>query len=98
METQIVCPFTLELAQMTSERRFLAAFVFQMSADVALEFVALETSDAAVDAVVFNVIRFCICNNTVEYLIRLDVSTHHQDPEKSWLEQMNETLVTTPNR
>lgn len=70
MKTQIICPFALEIAQVTSKCGFLAAFVLQMSTDVALEFVALETSDATVYAVVFNVIRFCICNNTFEYLIR----------------------------
>lgn len=94
MKTQIVRSFAFEIAQVTSESGFFAAFVFQMSSDVALELVTLEASHATIDSIVLDVVRFCICNSTIKYWEQYENMNPAPVPEKSQLRNIRKKPVT----
>lgn len=56
MESQVIGPLALEVAQVAGEGSLLAALVLQVSPYVALELVTLVTPHAAVNAVVLHVL------------------------------------------
>lgn len=82
MESQIIGTFAFEIAQMAGKRCFFATFVFQMSADVALEFVTLETPHATIDSIVLHVIWFYICNSSIKCTEHNVNGSLHQVPGK----------------